>query len=81
MVGDVDALQGLYPRGVGPPSVAAVAAGASVVAAATVLPAAAAILAAGHFVGGIAVLLLAWRLLDILRPPAGSRLAAARWTA
>jgi thiol reductant ABC exporter CydC subunit len=62
MVGDVDALQGLYPRGVGPPLVAAVAAGASVVAAATVIPAAAAILAAGLLIGGIAVPLLAWAL-------------------
>ena len=68
MVGDVDALQASYPRGVGPPLVAAVAAGASVVAAATVLPAAAAILAAGLLVGGIAVPLLAWALRPVLRP-------------
>jgi thiol reductant ABC exporter CydC subunit len=74
MVGDVDALQGLYPRGVGPPLVAAVAAGASVVAAATVLPAAAAILAAGLLLGGIAVPLLAWALAR----SAGRRQAAAR---
>ena len=62
MVGDVDVLQGLYPRGVGPPLVAAVAAGSAVVAAATVLPAAALILAAGLLVGGVAVPLLAWTL-------------------
>jgi ATP-binding cassette, subfamily C, bacterial CydC len=74
MVGDVDALQGLYPRGVGPPLVAAVAAGAAVVAAAVVLPAAGAILAAGLLVGGIAVPLLAWALAR----SAGRRQAAAR---
>jgi thiol reductant ABC exporter CydC subunit len=74
MVGDVDALQGLYPRGVGPPLVAAVAAGASVVAAATVLPAAAAILAAGLLLGGVAVPILAWALAR----SAGRRQAAAR---
>jgi ATP-binding cassette, subfamily C, bacterial CydC len=74
MVGDVDALQGLYPRGVGPPLVAVVAAGAAVVAAAVVLPAAGAILAAGLLVGGIAVPLLAWALAR----SAGRRQAAAR---
>ena len=74
MVGDVDALQSLYPRGVGPPLVAAVAAGAAVVAAATVLPAAAAILAAGLVVGGVGVPLLAWALAR----SSGRRQAAAR---
>jgi thiol reductant ABC exporter CydC subunit len=74
MVADVDALQGLYPRGVGPPLVAAVAAGASVVAAATVSPAAAAILAGGLLAGGVAVPLLAWALAR----SAGRRQAAAR---
>jgi ATP-binding cassette, subfamily C, bacterial CydC len=62
LVGDVDALQGLYPRGIGPPLVAAVAGGAAVAAAATVLPSAAAILAAGLLVGGVAAPLLAWSL-------------------
>jgi ATP-binding cassette, subfamily C, bacterial CydC len=62
LVGDVDALQGLYPRGIGPPLVAAVAGGAAVAATATVLPSAAAILAAGLLVGGVAVPLLAWSL-------------------
>ena len=62
LVGDVDALQGLYPRGVGPPLVAVAAAAAAVVATATVLPAAAAILAAGLLVGGVAAPLLAWSL-------------------
>jgi ATP-binding cassette, subfamily C, bacterial CydC len=74
MVGDVDALQSLYPRGVGPPLVAAVAAGAAVAAAATVLPAAAAILAAGLVVGGVGVPLLAWALAR----SSGRRQAAAR---
>ena len=74
MVGDVDALQSLYPRGVGPPLVAAVAAGAAVIAAATVLPAAAAILAAGLVVGGVGVPLLAWALAR----SSGRRQAAAR---
>jgi ABC-type transport system involved in cytochrome bd biosynthesis fused ATPase/permease subunit len=60
MVGDVDALQGLHPRVLGPPAVAALVCVASVAAAATVLPEAAAILAAGLFVGGVAVPLLAW---------------------
>jgi thiol reductant ABC exporter CydC subunit len=59
LVGDVDTLEGLYPRGLGPPLVAVVAAGVSVAAAAFVLPAAAVILAAGLLAGGIAVPLLA----------------------
>jgi thiol reductant ABC exporter CydC subunit len=59
MVADVDALHGLYPRGVGPPLVAALAAVASVAAAALVLPAAAVILAVGLLAGGVAVPLLA----------------------
>jgi ATP-binding cassette, subfamily C, bacterial CydC len=74
LVGDVDALQGLYPRGIGPPLVAVVAAGASVVAAAAVLPAAAAILAAGLLAGGVAVPLVPWALARA----SGRRQAAAR---
>jgi thiol reductant ABC exporter CydC subunit len=58
MVGDVDALQGLYPRGIGPPLVAAAAAAVSVAAAGLVLPLAAVILAAGLLAGGVAVPLL-----------------------
>jgi thiol reductant ABC exporter CydC subunit len=55
MVADVDALQGLHLRVVGPPLVA-LAAGAIVVGAtAAFLPAAAVVLAAGLLVGGIAV--------------------------
>jgi thiol reductant ABC exporter CydC subunit len=74
MVGDVDALQGLYPRAVGPLAVAVVVCVASVAAAATVLPEAAAILGAGLFIGGAGVPLLAWAA----GRSAGHRQAAAR---
>ena len=40
MVGDVDALQGLYLQGIGPPAAAVVVAAVSVAAAALILPAA-----------------------------------------
>jgi thiol reductant ABC exporter CydC subunit len=60
MVGDVDGLQGLYPRALGPPVVALLVAGGAVAGVATVLPAAAAVLAAGLLVGGVGVPLLAW---------------------
>jgi ATP-binding cassette, subfamily C, bacterial CydC len=62
LVADVDALQGLYPRGIGPPLVAALSVGAAVVAAAIVLPLAAVILAAGLLVGGMVAPLIAWAL-------------------
>jgi thiol reductant ABC exporter CydC subunit len=62
MVADVDALQGLYLRGLGPPLVGLAVSVACVVAAALVLPTAALVLAAGLAVGGIAVPLLAGRL-------------------
>ena len=74
MVADVDALQGLYLRGVGPALVAASAGAVCVGATATVLPAAAAVLAAGLLVGGAVVPLLAARL----NAAAGRRQAAAR---
>jgi ATP-binding cassette, subfamily C, bacterial CydC len=74
MVGDVDALQGLYPRAAGPPAIAVVVCAASVMAAWTVLAEAAAVLAAGLLVGGIAVPLLAWAV----SRSAGQRQAAAR---
>ena len=62
MVGDVDALQGLFIRGVGPP-VAGLAVGAAcVLATALLLPAAGLVLAAGLVAGGVAVPLLAARL-------------------
>jgi ATP-binding cassette subfamily C protein CydC len=59
MVGDVDALQGLYVRGLGPPLVALLVGAASVGIAAAVLPAAAAILAVGLIAGGVLVPLVA----------------------
>jgi thiol reductant ABC exporter CydC subunit len=74
MVGDVDALQGLYLRGIGPPLVALLTGAACVLATAIVLPEAAAILAVGLIVGGIAVPALAAYLGRV----AGRRQAAAR---
>src|SRR5262245_8566603 len=74
MVDDVDALQGLYLRGLGPPLIALVVAVACVVATGFVLPAAAIVLAVGLVLGGIAVPLLAGRLARNI----GSRQAAAR---
>jgi ATP-binding cassette, subfamily C, bacterial CydC len=55
MVADVDSLQNLHLRGVGPPLVALAAGIVSVAVAAAFLPAAAIVLAAGLFVGGVAV--------------------------
>ena len=69
MVADVDALQGLYLRGVGPPLVARRRRRAAVVAAATSCPPPRLVLAAGLLVGGVAVPLLAWALAR--RPAAG----------
>jgi ATP-binding cassette, subfamily C, bacterial CydC len=60
MVADVDALQGLYLRGVGPPVIAAVTGAACVVLAAVLLPVAGLILACGLLVAGVAVPLVAW---------------------
>jgi ATP-binding cassette, subfamily C, bacterial CydC len=74
MVGDVDALQGLYLRGLGPPLVALAVAGACVVATAFVLPEAAIVLAIGLVLAGVAVPLLAGRLARHV----GRRQAAAR---
>ena len=54
-VGDVDSLQNLYLRGLGPPLVALIAGTGSVVIAALFLPAAALVLGLGLLVGGIAV--------------------------
>jgi thiol reductant ABC exporter CydC subunit len=62
MVGDVDALQGLYLRGQGPFLVALVTGAACVGATAAFLPAAAAVLAAGLLASGLAVPVLAGRL-------------------
>jgi ATP-binding cassette, subfamily C, bacterial CydC len=55
MVKDVDALQGLYLRGIGPPLVAIISAGACVVAAWLILPAAGVVLAVGLLACGVAV--------------------------
>jgi thiol reductant ABC exporter CydC subunit len=74
MVGDVDALQAVYVRGIEPALVALAAGAACVGAAAAVLPAAAAVLAAGLIVGGIGAPLVAGRLARA----AGRRQASAR---
>jgi ATP-binding cassette, subfamily C, bacterial CydC len=74
MVGDVDALQGIYLRGLGPPVVALAVAIACVVATAFLLPVAALVLGLGLALAGIAVPLLAARLARRV----GSRQAAAR---
>jgi thiol reductant ABC exporter CydC subunit len=61
MVGDVDSLQGLYLRGLGPPLVALIVVVACVAVTAAILPLAAACLAVGLLVGGVAVpALAAW---------------------
>lgn len=62
MVGDVDALQSLYIRGLGPPLAGFVVGVACVSATALLLPAAAAVLALGLGTAGVAVPLLAARL-------------------
>ena len=58
MVGDVDTLQTLYLRGLGPPLVAVLAGAAAIGVAAAILPAAAIVLAAGLLVGGVAVVVV-----------------------
>jgi ATP-binding cassette, subfamily C, bacterial CydC len=74
MVGDVDALQGLYVRGVAPPLVALIVGAAAVGVTAAVLPAAALILAAGLVAGGVLVPLAA----AAVNRAIGRRQAAAR---
>jgi ATP-binding cassette subfamily C protein CydC len=74
MVGDVDTLQNLHLRGVGPPLVAIVAGAVSVGVAAAFLPAAGLVLATGLLFGGIAVPVLA----GSLARRTGQRQAAAR---
>ena len=61
-VADVDALEGIYLRGLGPLLVALVVSFACVVVAGVVLPAAALVLAVGLGIGGIAVPVLAARM-------------------
>ncbi len=55
MVGDVDAIQSLYLRGLGPPVVAVVASAVAIGVAAAILPAAALALTAGLMLGGVGV--------------------------
>jgi thiol reductant ABC exporter CydC subunit len=74
MIGDVDALQGLYLRGLGPPLVALAAGAVCVGTTAAFLPVAGALLAAGLVLGGVAVPFVAGRL----GSAAGRRQAAAR---
>jgi ATP-binding cassette, subfamily C, bacterial CydC len=62
MVGDVDALQDLYLRGLGPPLAALVVGTACAVAAGLLLTTAGVVLAAGLLVGGVLVPLLATAL-------------------
>jgi thiol reductant ABC exporter CydC subunit len=59
MVGDVDAMQNLHLRGVGPPLVALLAGAVSVAVTAAFLPAAGLVLACGLLIGGLAVPFLA----------------------
>jgi thiol reductant ABC exporter CydC subunit len=74
MVGDVDALEGLYLRCLGPPLVALLVAAGAVIATALMLPAAALVLALGLVLGGVAVPALALRL----GRASGERQSAAR---
>jgi ATP-binding cassette, subfamily C, bacterial CydC len=74
MIGDVDALQGLYLRGLGPPLVALAAGAVCVGTAAAFLPAAGIVLAVGLVLGGVAVPVIAGRLAG----KAGARQAEAR---
>ena len=60
MVGDVEALQSLYVRGLGPPVVALTVGAASVVAVALVSGASAVVLAFGLVAAGVLVPVLAW---------------------
>ena len=62
LVGDVDALQDLHLRAIGPPLVAVLAGALTVGAAAAVLPAAGGVLAAGLLVGGVLVPVLSARI-------------------
>jgi len=62
MVGDVEALQSLYLRGLGPPAVAVAAGAVAVGVAAALLPAAALALACGLLVAGLVVPAVTWLL-------------------
>jgi ATP-binding cassette, subfamily C, bacterial CydC len=62
MIGDVDALQGLYLGGLGPPLVALAAGAVCVGTAAAFVPAAGAVLAVGLVLGGVGVPIVAARV-------------------
>jgi len=74
MVGDVDALQSLYLRGLGPPIVAVLASAVAIGVAAAILPAAAVVLATGLVVGGVGVAIAS----GLLGRASGRRRAAAQ---
>jgi thiol reductant ABC exporter CydC subunit len=74
MIGDVDALQGLYLRGLGPPLVALAAGAVCAGTAAAFLPVAGAVLAGGLILGGVVAPLVAGRVAGA----AGRRQAAER---
>ena len=74
MVGDIEALQGLYLRALAPPATAAVVAVVCVAVAAVMLPLAGAVLAGGLLVAGVLVPLLA----ALLAGRVGARQAALR---
>jgi thiol reductant ABC exporter CydC subunit len=74
LVADVDALQGLYLRGIGPPLVALGVSAACVLVVALLLPAAAVVLGIGLALGGVLVPVLAARLAGAV----AARQAAAR---
>ncbi len=74
MVSDIDALQNLHLRGIGPPLVAAVAGVTAVAVTAALLPVAGLVLAAGLAAGGVLVPVLAGRIVR----RTGSGQAAAR---
>ena len=73
MVGDVDALQSLYLRGLGPPMVGLAVGATSVAVAAAILPGAALVMAAGLSVGATIVPLVSWRLGRVAAGAAGAR--------
>jgi ATP-binding cassette, subfamily C, bacterial CydC len=79
MVGDVDALQGLFLRGLGPPLIALTVGALCVGVAAAVLPPAAVVLAIGLLLGGVAVPVTAGALgktVGRLQAPARAELTA-----
>jgi ATP-binding cassette, subfamily C, bacterial CydC len=74
MVDDVDALQSLYVRGLGPPVIALVVGAAAIAVAAAIVPAAGLVLAGGLLVGAVALPALAGALARTI----GRRQAPAR---